>query len=100
MIKLDFQTATDEEREFIHDVFLHLKLKGAYHSKGQSFHELGAIKKYWTRRLRVVRITPYTNYAGGRVDETKAIVLANGQDMTKHYVRITVPIELFKEKTL
>ena len=87
MIEIDYQNATPEEIDFVDEVLLFRVMGKNYHKKGSALYEMGASRKYWTRRLEGIRITEHNNFR----DNTSRILLIKNMSARKIYVRIIVP---------
>lgn len=88
MIEIDYQNATPEEIDFVDEVLLFRVMGKNYHKKGSALYEMGASRKYWTRRLEGIRITDHNNFR----DNTSRILLIRSMNTArKIYVRIIVP---------
>jgi hypothetical protein len=86
MIELDYRNATPEDRAFIEDLLLLKRMKGNFHRKGTLLYEMGANRKYWTRRLQGVQLYFYNKDL-----ENTTIAVRSINDWSKTYIRIEIP---------
>lgn len=95
MIEIDYRNATPEEIDFIDEVLLFLVMKGNFHKKGSILYELGANRKYWTRRLEGIHITEHNDF---KDNTSRIIIIRSMYTPDKIYVRIAIPIDKLKFK--